>query len=72
MQPIPQQRSGKNPKAVDEPDPEEDHEEEDDEFDERSAEEIEETERVQLLHSLGGQDTLAVDQAMVLERLETS
>jgi len=75
LQPVPQQRSsGKKCKAIDESDPnendeEEADEEEVDEFDERSAEEIEEEERVQLLQSLRGQDTLTVDQAMILEPL---
>jgi hypothetical protein len=65
-------------KAIDEPDPEEtdeddeDEEDDDDDSDERSAEKIEEEERVQLLQSLYDQDTLTVDQAMILEPLETS
>ena len=65
-------------KAIDEPDPEEtdeddeDEEDDDDDSDERSAEKIEEEERVQLLQSLYDQDTLTVDQAMILEPLDTS
>jgi hypothetical protein len=43
----------------------------DDDFGGLSAEEIEEAERVQLLRTLESQDTLTVDQAMVLEPLET-
>jgi hypothetical protein len=82
--PVPQRKKGKAKQPVEPPtdseksdtDPEDDYvdisdEDEDDDFDDRSAEEIEETERVQLLHTLESQDALTVDQAVVLEPLET-
>ena len=43
----------------------------DDYDDDRSAEELEEIERTQLLHTLEGQDSITIDQAIVLEPCET-
>jgi hypothetical protein len=48
-----------------------DDDDDDDDNDDRGAEEIEEADRVQLLRTLESQDTLTVDQAIVLEPLET-